>query len=212
MGNRPKSRAVRADRDPGGAKIATEMTAAVRRLGLKLTPQRLAVIRALGAARSHPTAQELFEALRPELPTMSFATVYNTLAALSSAGVCGTRCLTRGSARFDPITAPHDHAVCDRCGLVLDVAREGAPERPPAGPPGFDVRAVERVYRGLCHDCHAAGVAERKLYPRAADLVSRLDAGATRSARGAAALDAGRADPRSPAPPDDLRSARRTRP
>jgi Fur family peroxide stress response transcriptional regulator len=59
---------------------------------------------------------------------------------------------------------PHHHAVCDRCGLVRDVFDDNATERPPpahhAAPrlaledaPGFEVRSVERIYRGLCSDC-----------------------------------------------------------
>ena len=123
----------------------------VREKGLKLTPQRMAIVRELATDTSHPTAQELYERLLPELPTMSFATVYNTLAALSEAGLCATRALTRGALRFDPNTELHDHAVCDGCGRVIDVRRmrAGAPD----SLSGFQVRAVERIYRGLCAGC-----------------------------------------------------------
>jgi Fe2+ or Zn2+ uptake regulation protein len=133
---------------------ATEhMLAQVREAGLKLTPQRMAIVRELASDPTHPTAQELFERLRPEMPTMSFATVYNTLAAFTSAGLCVSRTLTRGSARFDPNTAPHDHAVCDDCGRVVDVHRGGRAGKRNAELADFDVRLVERIYRGLCADC-----------------------------------------------------------
>src|SRR5262245_1354640 len=123
----------------------------VREKGLKLTPQRMAIVRELATDTSHPTAQELYERLLPELPTMSFATVYNTLAALTEAGLCAARSLTRGPARFDPNTEQHDHAVCDRCGQVIDVRRVRAGS--PDSLSGFRVRAVERIYRGLCASC-----------------------------------------------------------
>src|SRR5262245_65528911 len=98
------------------------MLAGVRAAGLKLTPQRMAIVRELAEDESHPTAQELFERLRPALPTMSFATVYNTLDALSAAGLCAAMALTPGSGRFDPNMTPHHQLVCDRCRAGCEVA------------------------------------------------------------------------------------------
>ncbi|MDI1447808.1 Fur family transcriptional regulator [Polyangium sp. 6x1] len=139
-----------------------ETLARVRASGLKLTPQRLAIARELAGDPTHPTAQELFERLRPAMPTMSFATVYNTLDALAEAGLCVSLSLSPGAARFDANMTPHNHAVCDRCGLVRDVpsCADGEPiaELGPsvsAAAPGFSLRAVERIYRGLCEACAA---------------------------------------------------------
>jgi len=143
------------------------MLAGVRAAGLKLTPQRMAIVRALAADSSHPTAQELYERLRQALPTMSFATVYNTLDTLRAAGLCSGLSLTPGSGRFDPNMQPHNHAVCDACGSVSDIPFSAsdptsAPTSDPsgglrraasAGAPGFEVRTVERVFRGLCAAC-----------------------------------------------------------
>src|SRR5882757_5421290 len=84
------------------AQQVERMLAGVRAAGLKLTPQRMAIVRELAGDESHPTAQEIFERLRPSLPTMSFATVYNTLDALRSAGLCAALALSPGSGRFDP--------------------------------------------------------------------------------------------------------------
>src|SRR3954469_13141466 len=110
-------------------RVASMLTC-VRASGLKLTPQRMAIVRELAADPTHPTAQELFERLRPALPTMSFATVYNTLDALAAAGLCAALSLSPGASRFDPNMKPHYHAVCDSCGLVRDVpaANPGAHE------------------------------------------------------------------------------------
>src|SRR5262245_55173095 len=114
---RPRTQASGEDRE---ARIAL-MHARLRASGLKLTPQRMAIVRELCADPTHPTAQELYERLRPALPTMSFATVYNTLDALASAGLCAALSLAPGPARFDPNMGDHHHAVCDRCGQVRDV-------------------------------------------------------------------------------------------
>ena len=130
----------------------------LKRAGLKMTPQRQAIVKLFAGDESHPTAQDLFERLREDFPAMSFATVYNTLDALAAAGLSGTLRLG-GAARFDPNTGAHHHAVCDRCGAVRDIPAETlAPssatvrqlQRKAAG---FSVRAVERVYRGLCSKC-----------------------------------------------------------
>lgn len=129
----------------------------LRTIGLKLTPQRIAIVRELADDGSHPTAQELFERLQRDMPTMSFATVYNTLDALAGAGLCVARSLSPGATRFDPNGVPHHHAVCDRCGRVADVPVEPARTRPksppPAVPDGFEVHAVEQIYRGVCGSC-----------------------------------------------------------
>ena len=146
----------------GQSERATAMLRDLKRAGLKLTPQRIAIVRLFAGDESHPTAQDLFERLRPAFPSMSFATVYNTLDSLAHAGLAGTVRLPgkRGdAARFDPNTAPHHHAVCDRCGAVIDIAAGSLAPTPAAGArvrrsaPGFAVRAVERTYRGLCATC-----------------------------------------------------------
>jgi Fur family peroxide stress response transcriptional regulator len=140
-----------------------KMLAGVRAAGLKLTPQRMAIVKELASDETHPTAQEIFERLKPGLPTMSFATVYNTLGALSSAGLCAAMSLAPGSGRFDPNMTPHHHVVCDLCGAVRDVpagsaVSEGGLENATVRvvaqvAPGFDIRSVERIFRGVCAAC-----------------------------------------------------------
>lgn len=127
----------------------------LREAGLKLTAQRLAVVSCLVGDETHPTAQELFDRLRPSFPSMSFATVYNTLAALSSVGACSAVQLG-GAARFDPNVEPHDHVVCDGCGLVRDVHAQSEASAQLVSQTevsDFEVHRVERIYRGLCTSC-----------------------------------------------------------
>jgi Fe2+ or Zn2+ uptake regulation protein len=148
----------------------------LRAEGLKLTAQRRAIVLQFATDESHPTAQELFERLRRTFPKMSFATVYNTLDALTDAGLSSTLRFSPGfelgtseaankargreanAARFDPNVEPHHHAVCDRCGSVSDVPARQAPADAAARmleetAPGFSLRSVERIYRGLCSAC-----------------------------------------------------------
>ncbi len=142
----------------GSVEKARAMIAILRDRGLRITPQRIALVEAFASDPSHPTAQDLFERLRPTFPSMSFATVYNTLDALAQAGLSSTLRLG-GAARFDPNTAAHHHAVCDACGGVSDVpAKSLEPDAPGvarvhAASPGFVVDRVEKTYRGTCARC-----------------------------------------------------------
>jgi Fur family peroxide stress response transcriptional regulator len=143
------------------------MLADLKKAGLKLTPQRIAIVRELADDLTHPTAHTLFERLRPAFPTMSFATVYNTLDALTRCGLVqpmGSLNLG-GGVRFDPNTEPHHHAVCDACGTIHDIPVERV-ERVDCAPPssdptsflGFRVLREQRTYRGLCAQCTASPV------------------------------------------------------
>jgi Fur family peroxide stress response transcriptional regulator len=141
---------------------AAEMLRNLKRAGLKMTPQRIAIVRLFAEDDAHPTAQDLYERLRPAYPSMSFATVYNTLDTLARAGLASIVRLPgkRGdAARFDPNMSAHHHAACDGCGAVVDVHASTLSPTPAAvrklrrAAPGFSVRSVERIYRGLCSLC-----------------------------------------------------------
>src|SRR5438067_6151638 len=102
----------------------------LRARGLRITAQRIALVEAFASDATHPTAQDLFERLRPSFPTMSFATVYNTLDALARCGLTGELRISRATAvRFDPNTSPHHHAVCDACGAIADIPADEPPKR-----------------------------------------------------------------------------------
>lgn len=126
---------------------------ALREAGLKITPQRMAVVECLIGDETHPTANALYERLRERFPSMSVATVYNTLQALDAIGRC-RRLELGGPTRFDPKVEAHDHALCERCGAMRDIARPAEPAQTALQAlPGFMVERVERIYRGICAAC-----------------------------------------------------------
>jgi Fe2+ or Zn2+ uptake regulation protein len=140
----------------------------LREAGLKATPQRIAILRALDGDETHPTAQELFERLQGDFPTLSVATVYNTLSALTRMSRCVPLELG-GPVRFDPNVTAHDHAVCEGCGRIRDVVQPNMSQVAAAAATatphdsitgdalaGFEVRRVERIYRGFCAQCTQA--------------------------------------------------------
>ncbi len=93
---------------------------AVRKAGVKLTHQRLEIFREVAASVDHPSADSLYEALRPRLPVLSLDTVYRTLWLLHDLGLVSTLGPRRESVRFDANPLPHHHYICTRCGLARD--------------------------------------------------------------------------------------------
>ena len=102
-------------------KTPDQLTGLFRDRGLKVTPQRQCIFRALNETRQHPTAEAVYEEVRQEMPTISLRTVYQTLNDLTAMGELHQITLGSGSARFDPTIAPHHHLVCDTCGQVSDL-------------------------------------------------------------------------------------------
>jgi Fur family peroxide stress response transcriptional regulator len=139
---------------PGGR--AGELAAGLRRAGLRLTPQRLAICRALAESRTHPTAQRLFESLRPAFPSLSRATVYNTLQALAQAGLVDELgAAGDGAVHYDANLSPHVNLVCTNCHRIEDFADAplGTVARRVAEGSGYQLRGARVVYYGLCPRC-----------------------------------------------------------
>lgn len=135
-----------------------ELTQVFRALGMKITPQRQAVFRALHGSTVHPTAETVFGIVRREIPAISLRTVYQTLNDLAAMGEIHAIDLGTGSARFDTHTGHHHHLVCEVCGRVHDVEVElPGVALPDAEAFGFTVTTTEIVFRGRCRDCAAAG-------------------------------------------------------
>jgi Fe2+ or Zn2+ uptake regulation protein len=138
-----------------------ELAAAFRARGLKLTPQRNAVFRALDGNVSHPTAEAVHAAVVAELPNVSLRTVYSVLAELTEIGAVNQLELGTGAYRFDPNVGAHHHLVCDRCGQVRDVHVDRPEVRPDAADgDGFQITGTEIVFRGVCGSCARTDDAE----------------------------------------------------
>src|SRR5215216_6584783 len=89
--------------------------------GRSLTRQREAVLQVIRESENHLTASEIFEAARRRLPSISYATVYNSLKYLREAGLVHEISFgVAGANRYDRETARHDHAICTFCGKLVD--------------------------------------------------------------------------------------------
>jgi Fur family peroxide stress response transcriptional regulator len=96
----------------------------LRRLGIRVTRQRLAVAEVLVNSEDHPTAQEVYKRVRTVLPRIALGTIYNTIGVLIESGFIQS--LSFGEAtRYDANLAPHANLVCVRCGAITDAPDEG---------------------------------------------------------------------------------------
>jgi len=93
--------------------------------GLAVTPQRLAIIRALLDSDEHPRAETVYAAVRREHPHISLATVHRTLETLCRIGEARKVTALHDSARYDGNTAPHHHVVCIGCRRIRDIEIPG---------------------------------------------------------------------------------------
>jgi Fur family peroxide stress response transcriptional regulator len=122
---------------------------------LGLTRQREVVLRVIRDAHSHLTANEVFTAAKELLPSISFATVYNSLRYLKDAGHIAEIKFGDGASRFDRMTHRHDHAICTSCGKLVDIEMEIPDEivKRAAKYSKFKPESLEFTLRGKCPDC-----------------------------------------------------------
>ena len=126
----------------------TDTIALLQRAGIQATPQRVAVAQYVFGTTSHPTADEAWAKVKRTSPTISRATVYNTLNLLVEKGLLRTQILKGGTVVFDPLLEPHHHFVDDRTGRVYDIPWGAVAVTGNDSLEGFDVREYQVVMRG----------------------------------------------------------------
>jgi Fur family transcriptional regulator, peroxide stress response regulator len=108
-------------RGPYAVKRLSEFAARCRKGGLAVTPQRLAIIKALLGSGDHPRADTIFAEVRLEHPHISLATVHRTLETLCEIGEARKVTMLHDSARYDGNITPHHHVVCVKCRRIRDI-------------------------------------------------------------------------------------------
>ena len=145
--------------DNGEDVETADLPGLLRSKGLRVTPQRLAVLEALHASPTHLSAEEVFEDVRHKLPNVSLATVYNALGELRRVGQLRDLPVS-GKVRYDLVArGPHHHLVCERCHRVvdLDAAAFPQPQIPVGQRRGFVILTAEVIFRSICPDCQKTG-------------------------------------------------------
>jgi len=129
--------------------------AAHRESGLPITTQRRAVFEAILDRTDHPTAEQLYRAVRGQLPQISRMTVHRILGTFASLGLVAKACHPGSAARFDPTLRPHHHLVCLECGRIIDVedSRLDHLPWPKVNPREFQIQGYTVHFRGRCARC-----------------------------------------------------------
>ncbi len=135
-----------------------QLIAALKEHRFRLTPQRLELVRLIAASEGHPNARQLYEKIKSDYPTMSFATVYKTLALLKEMGQVLEIDLHNDSHYDGNRPEPHPHLICDRCGKITDadVSFEAESLRRLEQASGFKILRPQISFFGLCMDCQEA--------------------------------------------------------
>lgn len=124
-----------------------------KEIGLKLTPQRLAILNYLKGNKNHPSADDIYTHVSKRFPTMSFATVYNTLEALRKKGNVIELTIDPAKKRFDPNTEPHHHLICLKCSRIVDIYGDFKLDVPNGQQEGFELIGNHIEFYGICPRC-----------------------------------------------------------
>jgi Fur family peroxide stress response transcriptional regulator len=123
----------------------SDLRHALERAGRRYTRQRAAVCAYLRSVMLHPTAEQVFAAVRREIPHISLGTVYKALEALVAAGVASRLDSAAGPARYDGRSEAHYHYRCDRTGEVHDL------------PLSYDPQLLEKIAPSLVDELRGRG-------------------------------------------------------
>ena len=131
-----------------------QVTARLKTTGYRLTPQRLAILRALIGSHQHPSVEQIYRQVRQDFPTTSLATVYNTLECLKSLGEVLELPLGGGSRYDGRKPEPHAHLICTACGRIEDLDIDlGGTTQAVAQERGYTEVRHRLEFYGICPAC-----------------------------------------------------------
>lgn len=124
------------------------------KFGIRPSVQRIAIMKYLLSHRTHPTVDEIYTALAPEIPTLSKTTVYNTLHLLYEHGAILLISIDPANTHFDGYTHPHAHFLCTKCTKVYDVEIDDTAFVDRNKPSmAAEITDSELYYVGVCREC-----------------------------------------------------------
>lgn len=124
------------------------------RYSIKPSPQRMAIMTYLLEHKTHPTIEEIYKSLSPDMPTLSKTTIYNTLKLFVENGAASMLTINEKTTCYDYDTSPHAHFICKKCNKVTDLfygVENMIPSRQEIE--GNRIVDIQVYYRGICKDC-----------------------------------------------------------
>lgn len=123
---------------------------------IRYSKKREAILGVLCGTQCHPSAEWVYQQLKPQHPDLSLGTVYRNLTFFQEHGLIQSVGVVQGQERFDAVVTPHSHFICNCCGTVLDlpgIRPEANLERTVSTQYGFAVQRCELTFYGKCPNC-----------------------------------------------------------
>ena len=122
----------------------------------RYSKKRAAILAAIRGTDCHPSAEWVYQTLKPNHPDLSLGTVYRNLVFFQERGDIRSVGVIKGQERFDGITTPHSHFICRHCGAVVDLSQielADRIDRDVSEQYGLMVEHHELTFHGLCPTC-----------------------------------------------------------
>lgn len=139
----------------------------LRQFGVSVTRPRVAIMEYLMTHRTHPSVDTIFADLAGEMPSLSRATVYNTVRKLAQHGAVTLLSIDDHNINVDGNTFPHAHLHCTSCGRIIDIPLQGISPLQASHPfsmEGHLVQEVHQYYRGVCSACQEAAMPKNLIH------------------------------------------------
>ena len=123
---------------------------------IRYSKKREAILEVIRGTHVHPTAEWVYQTLKPAHPDLSLGTVYRNLGFFMEQGTIKSVGVVNGQERYDGDVSPHSHFICKGCGGVYDLPQPKALERldqTVSQQYGFAVENCELTFHGLCGQC-----------------------------------------------------------
>ena len=119
---------------------------------IKITQQRLEIIKYLDMHHTHPDVEEIYTELKKNHPSLSRTTVYNSLEILKKNRIIQSITISGSELRYDIEEGMHHHFLCKQCGAILDISIT-CPNMDHTVGGGNRVEEVHGYFKGLCKNC-----------------------------------------------------------
>lgn len=131
--------------------------------GIHPSAQRIAIMEYLLTNFTHPTVDEIYKNLCPKIPTLSKTTVYNTLRLFAEHHAAQMITIDDHRVCYDGKMEPHVHFFCNKCGKIIDLPNEAAPQlAEKRNIDGHIVDEMQLYYKGVCNECVNAEMEKSK--------------------------------------------------
>ena len=124
----------------------------LREKSIKITSQRLEILRYLDNTRKHPTAYQIYSDLKKNNPALSKTTVYNSLEILKNNNIIQSISITGSELRYDINSKMHHHFLCKKCGRIIDIDIT-CPNIGKTLKLGHKIDEVHGYFKGTCNEC-----------------------------------------------------------